>query len=113
MSEVSQICTKAAELRRHRQDLAKFFSGLSFDITPDGYSVLYALSMNSDASQAELSKQTNIDRSTISFVINKLAAKGWLSKIASEDRRRNSINLTREGKKVLKACLKAEAKFFK
>lgn len=115
MKDVSIICAKAREIRKSRNELSSFeavLRKLPKRITLDQMSVLYAVSYNPESSQVLLCSDTGIDRSTMADVIRRLVSKGLLTvQRSAHDRRTNSVRLTREGKNVLNACLKAEKKF--
>jgi DNA-binding MarR family transcriptional regulator len=66
------------------------------------YSVLAALDELGPASQAELSRQTSIDRSDMVAIINELTEQGFVARTPdSSDRRRNVVTLTPAGRRQL------------
>jgi DNA-binding MarR family transcriptional regulator len=72
-------------------------------MTPRQFAVLAALeSLEDGASQAVLTKHTGIDRSTLSEVVQRLLAKGFVVRRRStSDRRAYTVKLTRQGRAKL------------
>ncbi len=76
-----------------------------WDITPVQYAVLATLERHTPISQTTLSALIAYDRATIGGVIDRLDAKGWLSRtLDPDDRRLRLLSLTPAGRDVL-ACL--------
>ncbi|MFC8127189.1 MarR family winged helix-turn-helix transcriptional regulator [Streptomyces sp. NPDC057302] len=66
------------------------------------YAVLATLEEFGSASQAELSRRTQIHRSDIVAVVNELAGRGLVERSADPaDRRRNTVTLTEQGHRQL------------
>lgn len=77
-----------------------------YDITPVQFASLLALSDNPGIELARLAELVACDRPTIGEVIERLVAKGLVSRqIGSRDRRSREVSLTSEGHKVLGALL--------
>jgi DNA-binding MarR family transcriptional regulator len=73
-------------------------------MTPRQFAVLAALDGEEGASQAVLTKRTGIDRSTISEVIQRLLAKGFVARRRStKDARAYTLRLTLRGRQKLRA----------
>ena len=67
------------------------------------FAVLVALAEAGAASQAELSRRTGIYRSDMVGVLNELAERGLVERMADpDDRRRNVITITTQGRRRLR-----------
>lgn len=86
------------------------------DLTPVQFASLVAIAQRQDSSrgtgkgfgQAELAAQIGYDRATIGGVIDRLEAKGWVSRTASrEDRRQNMLAITPAGEQAMAQALPA------
>jgi DNA-binding MarR family transcriptional regulator len=74
------------------------------DLTLPRYIVLHAVSQEDGLSQHTITARTGMDRSTVSMLVRKLVARGWLrSGRAKSDRRRYALQLTAAGWKALHA----------
>ena len=74
-----------------------------WDITPVQYAVLATLERHAPISQTTLSALIAYDRATIGGVIDRLDAKGWLSRTLDPgDRRLRLLGLTPAGRTVLR-----------
>jgi len=90
-------------LYRAMQCASNMFEGEIDVMTPRQFAVLAALdNLEDGASQAMLTKQTGIDRSTLSEVVQRLLAKGFVARRRSPtDRRAYTVKLTRQGRTKL------------
>jgi DNA-binding MarR family transcriptional regulator len=75
-----------------------------FNITPVQYSALLAVEMNPGIDQSTLVNIIAFDRSTIGNVVSRLESKKWIKRVpCAHDRRFNTLTITAEGRKVLRA----------
>lgn len=73
-----------------------------YDLTPIQFAALNAIRANPGIDQATLAGLIAYDRPTIGGVVDRLEAKGYVSRIVSKrDRRAREVSLTRQGKTVL------------
>ncbi|MBV5335643.1 MarR family transcriptional regulator, partial [bacterium] len=73
-----------------------------FDLTPMQYAVLAVLRENPDLDQITLASRAALDRSTIGGLVERLEEKGWISRAAGvEDRRQKLVSLTEAGRAML------------
>jgi DNA-binding MarR family transcriptional regulator len=82
------------------------------DLTPVQFASLVAIaqfqSNGKGLGQAELAAHIGYDRATIGGVIDRLEAKGWVSRTASrEDRRQNVLAVTPAGEQAMAQALPA------
>lgn len=74
-------------------------------LTQRQFTVLSAVEQNDGISQTALVKLTGIDRSTLADLVARLMAQGHLQRRRTkDDGRTNSIRITAQGKKMLKAA---------
>jgi DNA-binding MarR family transcriptional regulator len=74
-------------------------------LTHRQFTVLLAAEQNEGASQTELVAVTGIDRSTLADLVNRLIKSGYLQRRRTkDDARANSIKLTSQGRRALKAA---------
>lgn len=74
-----------------------------FDITPGLFGVLVIIDSNPGLKQAELARATHLDRSTVVLIIDNLERRGLVERRPAEgDRRSNALELTDEGRSLLK-----------
>lgn len=93
------------QVRRLQQVAVALFAEAlhPWDITPVQYAVLATLEWHATISQTTLSALIAYDRATIGGVIDRLNAKGWLSRtLDPDDRRLRLLKLTPTGIDVLK-----------
>lgn len=91
-------------LYRAMQCASNMFESEITVMTPRQFAVLAALDGLEGASQAQLTKQTGIDRSTLSEVVQRILAKGFVVRRRSTtDRRAYTVKLTRSGRSKLSA----------
>ena len=91
--------------RAHQVSTALFAEECgSFELTAVQYAALSAVAAHPDVDATRLSSLIAFDRSTIGDVLERLEAKGWLSRTASPlDRRVKLVRLTREGARLLRS----------
>jgi DNA-binding MarR family transcriptional regulator len=82
------------------------------DFTPVQFASLVAIAQfqnnGKSLGQAELAAHIGYDRATIGGVIDRLEAKGWVSRTASrEDRRQNILTITPAGEQAMAQTLPA------
>ena len=83
----------------------KVFNKLNADITPDQWVLLDTLNNKGQLSQKEISALSFKDAATISRIIDKLVAKNLVTKHHGiTDKRKTTIKLTQEGKKLVDRC---------
>ncbi len=91
------------------QDFIRTLSAI--DIRPAQYSVLIVIGANPGLSQAELADKLAIERARLVHMLDQLAKRGVIERLASPvDRRTHALQLTREGQKVLKRAKALAAK---
>jgi len=74
-----------------------------FDISPGRFGVLVLISANPGMTQSLLAEATQLDRSTMVAVIDRLESRRLVERRASPtDRRSNALVLTAEGEKLLR-----------
>ncbi len=97
----SHLLKRAVQYSVHRYNDEVGKSGL----THRQFTVLAAVDANDGKSQTELVKITGIDRSTLADMVARLMAQGLVQRRRTkEDARTNSVRLTPQGKKMLKAA---------
>jgi DNA-binding MarR family transcriptional regulator len=75
-------------------------------LAPSQFGILVMIDENPDKTQQELCEGIGIDKSTFAISLDRLADRGLLLRVRSEDdRRSNSLRLTARGKATLKAML--------
>ncbi len=80
-------------------------------LTQRQFAVLFAIEKNEGMTQTDLVEQTGIDRSTLADMIVRLQKRELLArKRTEEDQRANSVRITPQGKRALKAALPAVLK---
>jgi DNA-binding MarR family transcriptional regulator len=91
--------------RLHQIHVAMFFEECkSQSITPVQYGVLTALSARPGLDQTSLAQEVGLDRSTTADVVKRLAERGLIERQPHPtDRRARQVNLTAEGKKMVKS----------
>ena len=101
--ELSQLI--GYQLRRAQSAIFQdFFEKIAEDgLTPGRHGLLMLIDQNAGLSQTDLASATGIDRTSMVAILDKLEAKGWVKRQRSrEDRRRHQIDLTPQGKTLLK-----------
>jgi len=72
------------------------------ELTPGQFGVLVVVDANPGLSQTQLGNALGIDRSTVVAVIDRLEARGLVSRrVSSNDRRLHALHLTEEGRATL------------
>lgn len=92
-------------IRRAQQVSTAIFTDecAAFDLTSVQYAALYAIEANPQVDATRLSALIAFDRSTIGDVLERLEAKGWISRIGSpQDRRIKLLCLSRAGARLLR-----------
>lgn len=93
-------------IRRMQQVAVRLFAeGVSGDMTPVQYAALVALTEAPGIGQAALSAMIGYDRATIGGVIDRLEAKGHVTRAPDpDDRRSNILTLTPAGAEAIEAA---------
>ena len=80
---------------------------LKYDITPRQFIVLQTIDFQPGSNQNEIVKSINIDRSTLSKIIEKLASKNYiLSQHKEDDKRHKQLSITSKGRSTLRRLQK-------
>jgi DNA-binding MarR family transcriptional regulator len=75
-------------------------------LAPSQLGILVIIDENPEMTQQQLCEGIGIDKSTFAISLDRLADRGLLRRVRSEDdRRRNSLRLTAKGKATLRAML--------
>lgn len=94
--------------RLHQQSTQVFQSrtqAAGFDMTSVQFAALDAIAQQPGIDQASLAATIGFDRATIGGVVDRLEQKGLLQRsVSAQDRRARELQLTVEGKRLLKAC---------
>ena len=76
---------------------------LKYDITPRQFIVLQTIDFQPGSNQNEIVKSINIDRSTLSKIIEKLESKNYISSQHKEgDKRHKQLNISSKGRSMLR-----------
>ena len=76
---------------------------LKYDITPRQFIVLQTIDYQPGSNQNEIIKSINIDRSTLSKIIEKLESKNYISSQHKEgDKRHKQLNISSKGRSTLR-----------
>lgn len=97
-------------IRRAQQISTALFTEecAGFDLTSVQFAALTAIKANPDVDATRLSALIAFDRSTIGDVLERLEAKGWILRSASQgDRRVKLLRITPRGSKLLRDVLPA------
>ena len=74
-----------------------------FDLTPVQYAALFSIGENPQIDATRLSDRTALDRATLGQVLERVEAKGWVSRSPSPtDKRVKLISLSPAGRRLLK-----------
>lgn len=74
-------------------------------LTPRQFAVLAAIAGGEGATQSQLVARTGVDRSTLAELLNRLMARGLVSRLRSPgDARANQVSLTAAGRALLEAA---------
>lgn len=95
-------------IRRLHQQSTQVFQARTqaagFDLTSVQFAALDAIAEQPGIDQARLAATISFDRATIGGVIDRLEQKGLLQReVSAQDRRARSLQLTREGERLLAA----------
>ena len=72
------------------------------ELTQKQVSVLWLVDDHPDISQTDLAKMMRMDRATTMAIVNRLQARGFLKRgKAKDDKRKQALNLTPPGRKIL------------
>ena len=71
------------------------------------FTVLVALANREKVTPSELTRLLAMDESTVSRNVERMCAKGWLRLDPGEDRRSHTIEVTQNGKALIRKCLPA------
>src|ERR1700726_2416182 len=87
------------------------------DLTQKQVSVLWLVDDHPDIAQTDLAKRMRMDRATTMAIVNRLESRGYLLRGKSNsDGRRQTLNLTRSGRKALvtaKAAIQQHERWLK
>jgi DNA-binding MarR family transcriptional regulator len=94
--------------RLHQVAVRLFVEEAGPDLTPVQFAALTAASHQPGIDQARLGALIGYDRATVGGVVDRLEAKGWLERFASEeDRRVKRLRITPRGRTALGRALEA------
>ncbi|MBD0377678.1 MAG: MarR family transcriptional regulator [Flavisolibacter sp.] len=94
-------------IKTYRQFAQRRFTENGLDITIDQWLVLNAIADNPEISQLEIADQVFKDAASVTRIIDLLIKKNYLEREAhDQDRRRFKLQLTKEGKDLLKSLQK-------
>ena len=97
-------------VRRSQQRAVDLFAKAvgSDGLTHQQFILLLAIDHNPGTTQTRLVQVTGIDRSTLTDMIGRLGARGYLKrKTAMHDKRANEVSITAKGRKALQAAMPA------
>jgi MarR family transcriptional regulator, transcriptional regulator for hemolysin len=98
-------------IKTYRQFAQKKFIEAGLEITIDQWLVLNAIGEKPDISQLEIAEKVFKDAASVTRIIDLLIKKNYLAREAhSSDRRRFRLNLTKEGKTLLKTIARVVEK---
>jgi DNA-binding MarR family transcriptional regulator len=90
-------------IKTYRQFAQRRFQEAGFDITIDQWLVLNAINEKEDISQLEIAEKVFKDAASVTRIIDLLIKKNYLRREAhNSDRRRFTLELTKEGKTLVK-----------
>jgi DNA-binding MarR family transcriptional regulator len=76
-------------------------------LTPGQVAILLLVDQNAGVTQQELSHRIGIEKSTLVVRLHRLAERGLLRRVrSSDDRRRNTLELTPQGKRCLSTMMR-------
>ena len=94
-------------IKTYRQFAQRRFIEAGFDITIDQWLVLNAIANNDGISQLEIAERVFKDAASVTRIIDLLIKKNYLQRQAhTVDRRRFSLELTKEGKTLIRNITK-------
>jgi DNA-binding MarR family transcriptional regulator len=109
METVEQVIFYAMDrsIKTYRQFVQKRFSEEGYDITVDQWLVLNTISGHDGISQLEIAEKVFKDAASVTRIIDLLIKKGYLTRDAhTADRRRFTLDLTKEGKVLIRSIAK-------
>ncbi|MFD9207203.1 MarR family winged helix-turn-helix transcriptional regulator [Streptomyces sioyaensis] len=81
------------------------------ELTAPQYAMLSALAERSGVDQSSLAQATAIDRSTMTAMLDRLSARGWVVReVDPGNRRRHVVRITPEGRALLREVAPAVAR---
>jgi MarR family transcriptional regulator, transcriptional regulator for hemolysin len=94
-------------IKTYRQFAQRRFTEAGLDITIDQWLVLNTIYEKPDSSQLEIAEKVFKDAASVTRIIDLLIKKNYLAREThNSDRRRFSLELTREGKALIKTISK-------
>ncbi|MEU9746619.1 MarR family winged helix-turn-helix transcriptional regulator [Streptomyces niveus] len=98
-------------IRRAQQVHTQMWVSLvSSEVTSTQFAVLSAVAEEPDTDQNSISRRVSLDTSTVAEVVNRLAARGYITRNKdTADRRRNLLTLSPDGEQVFAEVSRAAA----
>ncbi len=112
MEKLEQVIFYALDksIKTYRQFAQRNFIEAGFDITIDQWLVLSAISENDPITQQEIASMVFKDAASVTRIIDLLITKNLLRREThGTDRRRFSLELTKQGKAMIKSIMKTVA----
>ncbi len=109
ISEVARDCL-VTRTRKISRVLTGIYDGelRPFEITSPQFSLMVVISRLRLASRAEIGRENNLDRSTLTRNLQLMLARGWIREVARNPRsRRYSIEVTDSGRAMLERAAPA------
>jgi DNA-binding MarR family transcriptional regulator len=106
-AEPYDLSASPSHLLRRVEQLAsdRFAQLVGDDLTLRQFTVLSAVAAQPGLSQADLTRSTGIDRSTLADLVVRMERRGWIDRTASLlDARAQSVHLSEVGKQLLVAA---------
>ncbi|MFI1303147.1 MarR family winged helix-turn-helix transcriptional regulator [Streptomyces sioyaensis] len=98
-------------LRRALQRATAVWHAEVPELTAPQYAMLSALAERSGVDQSSLAQTTAIDRSTMTALLDRLSARGWVVReVDPGNRRRHVVRITPEGRALLREVAPAVAR---
>ena len=105
---VEGVCVGGCVRKLNRMVSAIYDSALaSTGLKTSQFSVLVSVANRKQARPAELTKQLELDESTVSRNVERMCARGWLRLVQDADRRSHLIEVTDKGHALIRKCLPA------
>ncbi len=89
----------AAIRRAHHRSDAIFKDAVG--LSSSQFAVLTAIASEPGLTQTDVVRETGIDRSTVSGIVDRLCGRGWIRRAEGDDARAWHLHLTDEGERVL------------
>ncbi len=109
MEKLEQVIfyTLDKAIRQYRQFAQRRLNEAGVEISIDQWLVLHTIEDQPGISQTEIAEQVFKDAASVTRIIELLKKKNYLERKEHEsDRRRSSLELTREGRSVVKQAIK-------